>query len=626
MPESYNKFTFPELLFRNIEETPSLKAQWWFEKSEERFITWAELGDKVKKISSGLMSLGIERGDRAAVFSPTVPCWLWADAAISCAAGVSVCLYPTLSSGELLSQINDSGAKFIFVHDELMCEKIKAVWNETRHLKKVILLTGVDFFEDDNLIALKTLMKRGDDFNRKNPEAFEKRRDSLSSDDIMTIVYTSGTTGKPKGVVLTHKNYRSAVKRDLDMIPHPKKGEVLLSVLPLAHTFERQCGHGVAIASKMTIAYSSSMTFAEDVKIFKPSMFMGVPRIFKRIYKEVKDKSSSSVFKALIFNSGRKTALKVLEKNTDENGFIDISEGRRLEDNAGLILKLQYRLFDKLMYSKIRKVFGGNLRFCFSASATLPAEICRFFVSSGVRVLEGYGSTETFNTVALNPINRICPGTVGISCKSVEWKIADDGEYLVKGENVFSRYWNNKAETLNSFTEDGFFRTGDIVEMTDSGYLKIIDRKKGLIVLDTGKTVPSAKIEAIFSLSSFIDIAVPYGNDQKILTALIIPDFDAVIKYFEKKKIHYEKNNLLYDKGVCVEVDRAFINNGDFLDLIEKEITEANLKLESWEKIKKYYISSRRLTEQSGELTPTFKVKKNAVFKNFETELESLYI
>jgi long-chain acyl-CoA synthetase len=626
MSKNFKKFIYPEILFKNAQEKPELRAQWWFEKKNEKFLTYFELLEKVKKISSGLIYLGFNKGDRAALFSPTGPMWLWADAGIICAGGISVCIYPTLSSGELLSQINDSGAKIIFVYDELMCEKIKAIWGEAKKLEKIVLLSGVDFFEDDNLITLKTLMNHGKDLIDLDPKAFEETINSIVSNDLMTIIYTSGTTGKPKGVVHTHKGFCSAVQRDISMIPKMNEGEVLLSVLPLAHTFERQCGHGVAMASQMTIAYTTPMTFTEDIVFFKPAMFMAVPRIFKRIYKEIKDRSASSFVRAVFFNSGKKTALKVLGKNIDKDGFIDLSENRRLEKQAGFFLKWKYRFFDKILYSKIRKIFGGRLRFCFSASATLPAEVCCFFASCHVRVLEGYGSTETFNTVTLNPINKICPGTVGTSCNGVSSKISDEGEYLVKGDNIFLRYWNNKSETSASFTEDGFFKTGDIVEKMDNGYLKIIDRKKGLIVLDTGKIVPSAKIESLFSLSTFIEMAVPFGNDQKILTALVIPNFDAVIKYFEKKKIPFEKNNLLYDKGICVEVDRSFINNEAFLELIEKEVTDANLKLESWEKIKKYYISSRWLTEQSGELTPTFKVKKNVVLKNFQTEIESLYL
>jgi long-chain acyl-CoA synthetase len=618
--------TLPEVLEKNVQHFPGRVAQWWLSGETSEKITYKQLGTIVKNISCGLMASGFEKGDRAGIFSPTNRFWAQVDYGIMSAGGITVCIYPTLSSGELLSQINDSGLKILFVDDEIMFEKIKALWGEAKNLEKVVLFRGTSVIENKNVTSLANFMKKGSEFSYLNPGAYEQRRKSVSPDDIMTIVYTSGTTGKPKGVVHTHSSFMFSIHRDLSSIPVLNEKDVLLSVLPLAHTFERQCGHGVALVSGISIAYTTPYTFLEDVQIFRPTIFMAVPRIFKRIYKLIEENSFSSIFNRAIFNTGKNTALKVLDQNEDDQGFIDMSESVNPADKADFLLKVKYKIFDRILYSRVRNAFGGNLRVCFSASATLPAEICRFFLSMGVRVLEGYGSTETCNTITLNRINKILPGSVGAPCPNVENKMAEDNEYLAAGENIFTYYWNNESETKKAFTEDGFFKTGDIVEYAKENYLRIIDRKKGHIVLDTGKTVPSAKIEALFSLSTFIDIIVPYGNDKKILTALVIPDFDKLISYLERKKIDYDKKNMIYENGSCVETGRDFINNQKVLDLIDKEIVEANVKLESWEKIKKYYISSRRLTEKTGELTPTFKVKKNIVFENFKTELESLYL
>lgn len=622
--------TFPELLHRNVNQFGHRRAQWWrTDGVSTTSITYAELGQIVKELSSGLITLGIEKGDRAAVMSHTCPQWVWADYSILCAAGITVCIYPTLSERETTFIINDSGAKILYVQDGETFRRIEHAWKEMPSLEAIVVMQS-DFNDDNphvyNLDDLRTL---GRELLEKDSSLYDNRWRSVDLHDNMTIVYTSGTTGTPKGAVHTHFSVNAACRRDLQLVPALREDDVFLAFLPLAHTYERECGHGSAMHGAVTVAYSSPRTIVEDLQIFRPTVFMSVPRIYERIFIAMRNKAAESPIKNAIFNYGLKIGLDVVNKRSDENGFVDMSEEADLFEGIGTGLKLKYKMMDKLLFGKVRDLLGGRYRFAFSAAGSLPADLCKVFMAMGVRIYEGYGATETCNTVNLNRPDRVLPGSVGPLCVGVEGKMADDGEWLVRGDNNIKEYWNNPEATKEAFTEDGFYRTGDIVEMQADGYIKIVDRKKGLMVLDTGKNVPSAKIESRFSLSNYIDIVIPIGDDRKFVTAIVVPNFDTFIRYFETNGISYDASALDFaGEGaarLCVKVGNDFVEKEELKSLIDGEIKEANEELEEYEQIRDYLIITRRLTEQTGEMTPTLKVKRSIVLKNFEKEIGRMY-
>jgi long-chain acyl-CoA synthetase len=358
---------------------------------------------------------------------------------------------------------------------------------------------------------------------------------------------------------------------------------------------------------------------------------MSVPRIYERIYMAMREQAAKSPLKKKIFDAAIKTGIEVVEKRADKDGFIDMSEGIDLTAGVNPWLKFKFKLFDKLIFSKVREAFGGKFRFAFSAAGSLNADLCKTFLAMGIRVCEGYGATETWNEVTVNRLNKILPGSVGkCSTTALELKVADDGELLVKGDCLFSGYWNNPKATKEAFTEDGFYRTGDIVEVLADNYLKIVDRKKGLMVLDTGKNVPSQRIESLFSLSQFIELVVPIGSERKFVSAIIVPNFDACIAYFDAKGIPYDKSAVVYDNNlgpapVCVKVGKDFVENEEFKKLIDKEVQTVNKELESYEQIKKYFVVDYKFTEATGEMTPTLKVKRRVVMEKFKEEIDALY-
>jgi len=618
--------TYPELLKRNADKFPERTAQWWRDETGDHKINFKDLWHNTKAVSSYLIDTGLKKGDRAAIMGKTSPNWAIADYGIMCAGGISVSVYPGLSQQDLFYILEDSGSKVIFIDAYGNFEKIRNIKHKLTYLEKVIFLNEKKVAFNSESTDIENVISTGKKMDLENPDVFDQRVNTVELKDPMMIVYTSGTTGKPKGVVHTYFSFNAACRRDLEMIPVLKNNDVFLSFLPLAHTYEKECGHGIAMYGGCTIAYSSPQTLTDDLQFFSPTIFMSVPRIYERIYMQMKEKSSGSSIRNFILKNAINSAVEAIRQVSDKSGFIDMSEDAELVNNLRGFFKLKYKFFDKLVYSKIRKILGGRLRFAFSASGSLSKELCEAFLSMGVRIYEGYGSTETLNTVNLNRPEKILPGSVGPLCVGVEGKVSQEGEWLVKGDNIFKEYWNKPELTKEAFTDDGFYKTGDIVDVLQDGYIKIKDRKKGLIVLDTGKNVPSAKVESLFALRRYIDTAVAFGNDKKFVSAVIIPDFDAVIRKMEADNINFDEEKFVFEDGICIEFSKDYIEDEYLKKLIESDVDKVNKKLEDYEKIKKYVISNKKLTEATGELTPTLKVKKEIVFNNYKEEVEALYL
>ncbi|HOF13591.1 MAG TPA: long-chain fatty acid--CoA ligase [Spirochaetota bacterium] len=621
--------TFPELLNRNVIKYGTRRAQWWKRGDTTHSINYAELGFIVKQLTAGLMSLGIQKGDRVAIASHTAPQWMWADYSILCAGGITVCIYPTLSAKEMSFIINDSGSKILYVQDEEILQRALSVADEMPTLQKCIIMKDDYKGSDSRVLTLPQVRELGIKLLSKDKLAYESRWRSVDILDPMTIVYTSGTTGRQKGVVHTHFSINAACCRDLRIVPEYREDDIMLSFLPLAHTYERECGHGTAMMAAVTIAYSSPMTLIEDLKVFKPTVFMSVPRIYERVFMAMRDMASKSPVTKKIFEFAIKTGLQLTEARSDENGFVDMSEGINFTEGVGKWLAFKYKLVDKIIFSKVRETLGGRFRFAFSAAGSLSADLCKVFMAMGVRIYEGYGATETCNTINLNLPHKVLPGYVGPVCNGVEGRIASDGEWQVRGNNIFTHYWNNPEATNETFTEDGFYKTGDIVQMGPDGYIKIVDRKKGIMVLDTGKNVPSAKIESLFSVSRYVDIVFPIADDKPYVGALVVPKYDVFIELFKKEGIPYDQSKLVFfEEGAtrtCVAVGDDFIQNELLRKLVDEDIQQANKELEEYERIKKYVIVNRKFSESNGEMTPTLKVKRNVVLKNFEKEIQELY-
>lgn len=622
--------TFPELLNRNVTQFASKKAQMWKTKNGEiKHITYAQLGRIVQEISCGLMDIGFQPGDRAAIMCNTRPEWMQCDYAILCAAGITVCVYPSLSPAEMSFILKDSGSKILFVEDKEGFRKVESVLAELPAIEKVIVIEAAENIYSGKVMSLDMLRKKGTDHIIKDRFAFDIRWRSVKMTDRMTIVYTSGTTGNPKGAVHTHLSINAAALRDLSFAPRIEDHYVMISFLPLSHTYERECGHAIAMQCGSTIAYSSPQTLVQDFADFKPHYFMSVPRIYERIYMALRAKTAQSAAGRIIFNSAIKTGLKVVNKIADDKGFIDVYPGMDVAEQAGFFLRRKYRLFDKIMFSKVREMMGGNVVFACSAAGSLSPDLFKLFLAMGFTIYEGYGSTETCNTINMNRMHRVLPGSVGSACPGVEGRVADDGEWCVRGNNLFLEYWNNPEATREAFTEDGFYKTGDIVEMLDEGFIKIVDRKKGLIVLDTGKNIASSKVEQAFSTSSFVDVAFAVGDNQKFISAIIVPNFEEFINLFDQKGITYDKSSIKYntqnDVKVCESVGKDFVEIQFLKDMVDKEVQRVNQELESYERIKKYTILNRRFSESSGEMTPTLKVKRKVILNNLNEEIKKFY-
>ncbi|HRX48233.1 MAG TPA: long-chain fatty acid--CoA ligase [Spirochaetota bacterium] len=598
-------------------------------------MTWGEVFDRVENYACGLMSIGLGKQEMAGIMSASGPYWTHADLALACANGVSVAIYPTLSFKEASYIVNDSGCKFLFLRGDNVLKMMLAGFKEMPKLEKIIVMDREYKSDDSRVISLGDLEKAGIEWkkDKKNYEAYIARRDGVVLDDIYTILYTSGTTGQGKGVVLTHHNCSSrmiGVNQCFDYFGMGFKTEyTTLCFLPLAHIFDRGSCQGAAIYNGCTIAYADSAgTLLDDLQKYNPHWINCVPRLYEKIYIQLQQKMGESGLKRKLFDWALKVGEEVFMQRYDpETDTYNMGHDFDITGNLPLGLKIKYKIADKL-FAKVRALFGKNFKHSFSASASISPDLLKFFYIIGIRVSEGYGSTESFNACCNMPLVACRPGSVGLA-QSSRLRVSPIGELEISGAGVFKRYWNKPQETAEAFTPDGWFKTGDKVEVDKFGYYKIVDRIKNIICLATGKNVAPAKVEAQFATSPYIEQIFTIGDERAVISTLLVPNFTFFKEKFDNEGIEYDKSQVVIDNSagvpIVVKVGPDFIEKGNIRELIAEEVSRANKELEEFERIKQYTILSERFTEQNGMLTPTQKTKKRVILDIYSNEIEKMY-
>ena len=562
-------------------------------------ISHRTIAERVRRTALGLLAIGARRGDRVAILSENRPEWAIADYACLTAGMADVPFYPNLPAEQLPYLINDSGAVAIFVSTAQQAEKVASIRSKCPSLKAVIGFTdpkgpGVD-------ITLTELEQRG--ARGESADAIARyKSDALAvkPDDLATIIYTSGTTGEPKGVMLTHDNIFSNVEAARALIPF-EGSDVCLSFLPLSHIFERMAGHYLMFRTGTSIAYAESMdTVPIDLSLVKPTIVLSVPRLYEKIYARVLENAlAGGGLKKRIFFWARSVA--------DQWADVRLAGG---EPKGFLAFK--YRIAQKLVFSKLQARTGSRLRYFVSGGAPLAAEINKFFYAAGLVILEGYGLTETSPVICVNTPEHFRIGTVGMPIPGIEVKIANDGEILTRGPHVMKGYYNKPDATKDAVDADGWFHTGDIGELRD-GFLAITDRKKDIIVTAGGKNIAPQPIENLVKGSKYVSQAVMIGDKRKFPILLVVPNFEQLEKWAKRQEI--------------IWADRAqLIALPTIKAKMDKEVKATLTGLAHFEAPKKIGLLEHDFTVERGELTPTLKVKRRVVDKQYKSLIDSLYV
>jgi long-chain acyl-CoA synthetase len=615
------KITVNELFWNTVEKYPEIVAVYHREGSNFAAITYRKAGERVKALSQGLLSLGLAKGDKVSLLSETRHEWTQTDVAILTAGGVTVTIFPTLSPKTVQYIVNHSDSKMIFVENQEQLEKVLSVWDELPRLKHVIIFEPPTTKPRANIHTLLEVMEMGAQFERSNPNRYEEVWRSVKPEDLSSLVYTSGTTGPPKGVMLSHWNWVFCAISSAQLI-ELAPGEVALGFLPLAHVYTRVACFG-AFKSATTVYLSSPKTLAEDLPRVRPITFISVPRLYERFYDRILERleSITPAFRRKIRKKIFFWAAGVAR---------EMGEVRSHWQKPSLKLKLKHRLASPVYY-KIRRTAGmDRLRWTVSGGAALRKELAYFFSGIGITILEGYGMTENTGPATLNPFGRSKPGTIGIPVPGVMIKIAEDGEILIKGDNLMQGYYKNPEATKEAFTEDGWLKTGDIGFFDEDNYLVFKERKKHLLVLSTGKNVAPLPIEEELKKSRWIEEAVVIGDDEKFIAALIQPSYSALLEFAREKNIKFNEKLTKFGlnpagEEVPIQVDEKLIQNSLIIETFQKVVDEANLAFDDYEQVKKFRLIKNAVSIEGGELTPTLKIKRSAIREKYKGLIREIY-
>jgi len=586
---------FHEILTETVDRRGSnIAYKWFLEAGQTDSVTWTEYYEQVKQVGKSLIALGVKKDDKVNILSYSSYRWVLSDMAMMCIGAVTVGIYQSLLPDDCKYIINHSDAVLIFAEDDIQLQKLFEIRKELPEIRKVVLFNGT-CPEDDWVLSFEEFLGLGKDVPDKD---FEKRVEAVTSQDAAAIVYTSGTTGVPKGAVLTHDNITFTTQSVGKSVRYYDDDHVFL-FLPLAHVFARTCVN-TALLSGCTLTFNRSMdTLADDLKAAQPHWFPGVPRIYEKVYSKV--------------ISGAETkgglALKIFRWACDVGK--QVSDCKLNNQPIPFLTDLKYKLATRLVFSKIQAALGGRVRWCISGAAPINPDIARFFHGAGILVLEGIGMTENTSFTNLNRFDNYRFGWVGPPGPGIEQKIAEDGEIMFRGRNVMKEYYKMPEETAETITEDGWQYTRDLGEIDSESFLKVTGRKKELIITAGGKKIPPSAIEGIVATSKYIAQICVIGDRRKYLTALVTLDPDNIAEYARKNGISFSSVDDL-------------IGNEKITALIEEEVAEKNKTLASFETIKKVTIIPE-FTIENGLLTPTLKIKKNVAMDRYQDKIDAMY-
>lgn len=560
---------------------------------------WVETGkdefqEKVRNLALGLYELGVRKGDKVSLHSENSAEWVICDQAILSIGAVNVPIYTTQPGDQIKYILQNSETTVHIVSKDDLYEDTRLLMREMDSVEAVISILGSEY---EDVRDFEAILKIGAQKHKEDPELFEQLKSEVKPDDLATLIYTSGTTGDPKGVMLTHNNIASNLLASLERVPFDdtvREDERMLSYLPLSHVFERLITY-MYLRLGYPIYYIEEVDqIRDDFSYVKPFYFATVPRLIEKIHTGIKVRGQEL--------SGLKKRLYYWA--------IDLAEEYDPENPPSGLGAIKHKIADKLIYSKIRELFGGNLLGVVSGGAALSPNLFRFMNAIGLICMQGYGLTETSPVLSVHDKDHMRVGSSGLPLSNVDIKIADDGEILAKGPNVMRGYYNNQEKTDEVFTDDDWFRTGDVGKLED-GYLFITDRKKSVFKLSTGKYVAPQIIENRLIESGYIDQAVVIGYQRKFCSALIVPSYDNVKQRLESR-------------GKSVSDDPS--NDPAVRELIQAEVDKVNSELSPWETVKKFVLLEEAFTIESGELTPTHKVKRPVVKERYAEKIDSMYV
>lgn len=626
-----DKTTIPDLI-RNVlqhgQKQPSDTFLQVRGKDGYEPITFETTINNAKAVSAYLYDLGVKKGDRCAMLMDNCPEFVFFDQGLQHIGGVNVSIYPTLAEKEIEYILKDSGARAVVVGNPFLLKKLLKIAGNCPDLTRIIPkfddLSKINIPEElkEKVTTFSAILKKGEEVFKTHEAAIHAEKDLLTQDDIAALIYTSGTTGTPKGVMLTHGNFVTNVKAALSVVTEISGEDVFLSFLPLSHVFERTATYLICLTMGTQMAFAESLeALPKNMMEVRPTIMAAVPRLMEKIHdKAMKNGTSGGGLKPKIFLWAIKVGSKVRELK---------EQGK----SVGAFLNWQHGLAEKLVFSKVKEKTGGRIRFMITGGAALPQNVGEFFGNLGIKVLEGYGLTETSPIMAVNTYDRQVFGAVGIVPPGMTVAIQNyetmeilteqtyetynptyecpEGEIILKGPNVMKGYWNKPKETAEVIDKDGWFHTGDVGKF-EKGYLKITDRIKNMLVNAYGKNVYPTPVENTYLRSPKIEQMFLIGDKREFISAIIVPSQELLQETFDLPNSFFEEKD-------------QFIEDDFVRDWLKEDVNKLSLDLAKFERIKTFKIKRVPFTLESGELTPTLKTKRKIIMENYAPQIEELY-